>query len=154
MPPRPALPARHRPTARIGRAARNVATLIEAGAMLAAASAAIRWLPFRRVMAAAGWRGVTSPPDDAAGSALRVRWAVERLAEVVPWRAVCFQRGLAAQWMLRRRGIPSFLHYGVDGRAPDGISAHVWIMLDGLPLLGGAESARHACVMIRPDAAR
>lgn len=131
---------------------RSVPVLVEALPALIAASLAIRWLPFRRVMALADWAGTRPTPEDTAPRVRRVRWAVERWANIAPWRAVCFQRGLAAHWMLRRRGIPSFLHYGIDGRAESGISAHVWVVLDGKPLLGGSEAARHTCVSIRPQA--
>lgn len=143
-PPRPM-------SARAKRLAGNLAAAIEAGAVLAVASVAIRCLPFPRLLAAAGWRGRGGRPDDAAATARRIRWATDRVADVAPWRAVCFQRGLAAHWMLRRRGIPSFLHYGIDGRAPGGMSAHVWVTLDGEALLGGADAARHARVLTRPD---
>ena len=148
------MPSRHAssPARRIGRTARNLLTLLEAAVLLAIASAAIRWLPFRRVMAAADLRRRSTRSDPAA--ARRVRWAMDRAADAAPWRAVCFQRGLAAHWMLRRRGIASFLHYGINGNAPTGISAHVWVVVDGVPLLGGPEAARHQCMMIRPDPAR
>lgn len=151
MPSRRAHPAPRPLAQRISRAARNLATLAEGAVMLAVASLVIRWLPFRYVMTAAGWRGVSRHFLDAPATARRVRWAVERLADAAPWRAVCFQRGLAVHWMLRRRGIPSFLYYGIDGRTAAGISAHVWVMLDGDALIGGADAARHACVMIRPE---
>jgi hypothetical protein len=119
--------------------------------MLAAVSLAIRWLPFRHVMAGAGWNGSADRASNHAATARRVRWAVDKVADAAPWRAVCFQRGLSVHWMLRRRGIPSFLHYGIDGQAPKGISAHVWVVLGGEPLIGGEDAARHACVMIRPE---
>ena len=126
---------------------RNLDVLAEAGAALLLASFAIRWLPFTRVLRLADWRG---PARRAAGTELsaRARWAVDRLADAVPWRAVCFQRGLALHWMLRRRGLPSLLHYGV-GRT-DGVSAHVWVSLDGKVLIGGAEAARHPGMLVRP----
>lgn len=137
--------------AQLGRAVTNAAVLSEALAALVVASLAIRWLPFRRTMALAGWRGAARGVRDPGPPSRRVRWAVERWADLVPWRAVCFQRGLAAQWMLRRRGIASLLHYGIDGRTAGTLSAHVWVEIDGIPLLGGAESARHTAVMVRPE---
>ncbi|MDB5694919.1 MAG: hypothetical protein JWN21_462 [Sphingomonas bacterium] len=128
-------------------AVHNADVLAEAGAALILASLAIRWLPFARVLALAGWQGAPRRVD--AALARRARWAVDRLADVVPWRAVCFQRGLALHWILRRRGMASLLHYGV-GREGDGVSAHVWVSLDGAVLIGAEEAALHPCLLVRP----
>src|SRR4051794_24590407 len=85
----------------------------EALASLVWASLAIAFLPFRKVAGMASTapsRPVTSLDT---GLPRRIRWAVDAWARRVPWRAVCFQRGLAAHRMLRRRGYGSILHYGV-----------------------------------------
>ena len=49
---------------------------------------------------------------------------------------MCFQQGLAAQLMLRRRGIPSVLYYGAaqDG---SGLHAHVWVRDGDIDVIGG-----------------
>jgi hypothetical protein len=51
--------------------------------------------------------------------------------------------------MLRRRGMPTLLHYGV-GRAEKKLSAHVWVSLGGEILAGEEEAARHACLVTFP----
>src|SRR5262245_60761568 len=88
--------------------------LFEATAAIVLASVAIAVLPFRIVVRSAAWPRRRPPVGPHARSAIRerVRWAVTASARRIPWRAVCFQQGLATQWMLRRRGIPSTLHYG------------------------------------------
>lgn len=118
--------------------------LLEALAMLAGASAAIRLLPFRRVAAAAGTWGRSTrraPPD--VGRTVR---AVEAWARRVPWKAVCFQQGLALHLLLRRRGVRSVLHYGVRQSPGEGLAAHVWVSVGGHPVIGGGEAPRFQCL--------
>lgn len=126
--------------------------LAEALAALALASLAIALLPFRRVAAAASVRGPRGPRTDAE-MVRRVRGAVQGWAKRVPWKAVCFQRGLALHWMLRRRGIRSVLLYGARHQG-EGLAAHVWVDVDGETVIGGEEAPGFACLArFPPDAA-
>lgn len=123
--------------------------LAEAAAALALAALAIRLLPFRRLdrMLDAGKR--SRPADDPA-AAERIRWAVEAVSRHVPWRAMCFQQGLAAHWLLRRCGIDSRLHYGVASASDaGGIAAHVWVTIGGAVLVGG-DVAPFRCLKTYP----
>lgn len=129
--------------------------LTDALLVLVLASIAIRCLPFRRVMAAAGYRGPGNASSGDHGPAIAAaRRAVERWAAIVPWRTMCFEKGLAFHWLLRRRGIASFLHYGIGERRRDSLSAHVWVTVDNAVIIGAGAVARHACVMIQPTPAR
>ena len=120
----------------------NKLVLAEALATLALVSLAIRLLPFRTVVkwAKAGAAAPAMTADEKT-MVIRCRWAVEKWAERVPWRTVCFQKGLALHIMLRRRGIDSTLHYGVMQNAEDGLKAHVWISESGLIVMGGEIAA-------------
>lgn len=122
--------------------------LAESLTALAAASAAIRLLPFRTVAAAASRGKGRASGDEARLS--KLRWAVNAWAKRVPWRAVCFQRGLAFHWMAQRRGIASRLHYGVRTKPEGGIAAHVWIRVGGRDWMGGEEAQGFGCVAIFP----
>jgi len=118
--------------------------LAEALAALALASLAIALLPFRRVAAAAsspGRKAARADPE----TVRRARSAVTGWARRVPWRAVCFQKGLAVHWMLRRRGIPSVLLYGAR-RDGEGLAAHVWVDVDGETVIGGEEAPNFTCL--------
>jgi hypothetical protein len=132
----------------------NWRVLGEALVTLAAASLAIRLLPFRRTVELMQGSGGRPEPDRATAERLtnQCRWAVTRWADLVPWRTVCFQRGLALHLMLRRRGIPSTLHYGVAQDGPKGLRAHVWISSEGRPVLGVEEAAGFACLATFPAA--
>ena len=129
----------------------DIAMLAEALAALALASLAIALLPFRRVAAAASAPGRVPERADPE-TVRRARSAVTGWSRRVPWRAVCFQKGLAVHWMLRRRGIPSVLLYGVrnDG---DGLAAHVWVDVDGENVIGGEEAPTFACLARFPPEA-
>lgn len=118
--------------------------LAEALAALALASLAIALLPFKRIAAAASAtrRGPVRTDSE---TVRRARSAVTGWARRVPWRTVCFQKGLALHWMLRRRGIPSVLLYGAR-RDGEGLAAHVWIDVDGETVIGGEEAPNFACL--------
>jgi hypothetical protein len=124
---------------------------VEALASLVWASFAIAFLPFRKVAGMASKAPARPAVSLEAGLPRRVRWAVDAWARRVPWRAVCFQRGLAAHRMLRRRGYGSILHYGVAQRDVKGLSAHVWVSLDGRPVIGGEEAPEFTCLATFPE---
>lgn len=121
--------------------------LVEAVAALAAASAAIRLLPFKQAVRLGSRplasKRATDQTDDAC-------WAIEAAARRVPWRAVCIQKGVALQWMLRRRGVDARLHYGVARDQAGGIEAHVWVAAGDRVVIGGDEAERFPRVATFP----
>lgn len=125
---RPALPVRdHRRRA-------SAALLAEAGAAIAVASLAIRLRPFRTIAARLDRPRVKSEPADGE-TAYWLRRSVKAWGRRLPWRAKCFEQGLAAAWMLRRRGLAYALHYGAapkNGR----LEAHVWVTSGETPIVG------------------
>ena len=135
---------------------RDRVLLAEAACALTAASIAIRMMPFRKVVDAAGTGGPVRPENGAGTSAeiSRVRWAIEAWARRLPWRVVCFQKGLALHKLLQRRGIASLLHYGVAQDAERGLTAHVWVTYGGKPIIGGDVAADYACLATYPTAAQ
>ena len=56
-----------------------------------------------------------------------VGWAIERAADWLPGKTVCFPRGIAAQIMCRRRGIDTIMYYGAALDLVAGLTAHVWV---------------------------
>lgn len=68
--------------------------------------------------------------------AKEIGWAVTSAARYVPFRAVCLQQALAAHAMLRRRGIPSVMHFGVARGADDSLQAHAWLDASGVQVTG------------------
>jgi hypothetical protein len=109
--------------------------LAEAGAAMLAASLAIRLVPFRRIAAhfdRPPARSVTATTDQA----YWVRRAVSAWGRRLPWRAKCFEQGIAAAHMLRRRGLGYTIHYGAS-QADDRLAAHVWVTSGNCDVVGG-----------------
>lgn len=114
--------------------------LREATVMLLLAQLAVRIVPAARLFT---W--VSRRPRRikrfAADEIEWVSWSVETIGEK-PWmKALCLPRALAAQTMLRRRGIASRLCLGVarDGGA---LAAHAWIEIGQDMIVGGAEATQ------------
>jgi Transglutaminase-like superfamily len=119
---------------------------IEATLALIAARLAVRLLPTARIIA---WASRPPRRPDRFAAAVIVE-AVSRVVDQVgarPWmRASCLPRALAAQAMLRRRGVASRLCLGAarDGGA---LAAHAWIELGDEVIVGGAEQPRFTRVV-------
>lgn len=110
--------------------------LAEAVVALAASALMVALLPFRRVTGSVRpLRGETADPETQALLARRVAWAVAAAGRRVPWRAKCLEQGVAAHWLLRRRGVPAVLHYGV-ARQPGGLLAHAWVRAGAIDVVG------------------
>lgn len=121
------------------RAPRHWGTIAEAGIALAAASALTRLLPFHRFISL-GARPLPARGREADATIARI---VDALADRIPFRAVCLQRGIALQWMLRRRGVDAVLHYGIELPGDETeLSAHVWVSVDEKVVIGAPQHQR------------
>jgi len=114
------------------------ALVVEASITLLLASGQIAVLPFRYLaqLAASRMRQPEPSPEECIRIIERIRWAIITCAQRLPLRALCFEQGLAAQRMLRRRGIASVLYFGA---APDDqrqLTAHVWVRFKNLDVIG------------------
>jgi len=122
---------------------------LEAAVVLMGAALALKLVPFRRVVRWGGFRASEPPPGKQSslparhpGSPGQVGHAVQRAARHLPLNLLCLPQALAAQWMLRRRGIASTLHFGMakssEGECP--MQAHAWLTVAGLGVVGIAAS--------------
>lgn len=121
--------------------ARDRLLRIEAAAYLLAARAAIRTVPFRWLVRVFE-RTPHKPEVEGEARAERredVRQAIHRAAQRLPGETVCFPKAVAAQAMLRRRGIGTTLCYGASTSAGTGLAAHVWLV-DGEHAVTGARA--------------
>jgi hypothetical protein len=114
----------------------------ETVACLLAARLALAFLPFRRIV------GAVSRPS-------RKRQVLDRerrLARLTVKRLIfsayrrfpgttCFQRALAAHFMLRRRGVNTTLYYGATSLSERGLTGHVWLQ-DGAEFVVGRSAAK------------
>jgi hypothetical protein len=120
--------------------------LVRASVLLGFASAAVALLPFRLAI-----RFGSVPLGLANCSPEDCIWAVEAAARRLPWRTLCIEKGLAAQRLLRTRGVNAVLHYGARHHPATGkLEAHVWVTVDGRPVIGGAEAPDFAPIATYP----
>jgi hypothetical protein len=129
--------------------------IMEAIFYLAVSGLAIAVLPFRQVGRLAAWRSRRSEParQTRCAEIRRIRWAIVATARRVPWSIRCFQEGLAAQLMLRRRGVSSVLYYGAVPDQSGGLCAHVWVRAGRVDVLGSGTSSRFALLATFPPQA-
>jgi hypothetical protein len=112
----------------------------EAALCLIAARIAVRLLPPGFVLRWAS-RPLKRPRLLSGFEIDRVARSIETAASKRWVGAVCLPRALAAQTMLRRRGIASVLCLGV-ARGDTGLSTHAWLEIGQDIIVGGAERDR------------
>jgi len=120
--------------------------VMRASMMLGLASAAVAILPFRLAI-----RFGSVPLGASGGSADDCVWAVQAVSRRLPWRSACIEKGLAVQRLLRSAGTNALLHYGArhhPGTAK--LEAHVWVTVDGRPVIGGEEAKDFALIATYP----
>jgi hypothetical protein len=122
--------------------------LLRAACVLSAASAVVALFPFRRSI-----RFGSIPLGRARPSlATDCVWAVEIVARRLPWRAMCIEKGLAVQRMLRSSGVDAVLHYGARlSLQMRQLEAHVWVTVDGHTIIGGEEADDFAPIAVYPE---
>ena len=111
---------------------------IEAVVQVTRASVELRVLPSRRTVRLLGAHQPAGAdaqvPDDRLREALQIGGAVSRVSRRLPWHPTCLRQALAAQRMLRRRGIACKLHLGVT--SPGALEAHAWVTVGGEAVVG------------------
>ncbi|MEL7690796.1 lasso peptide biosynthesis B2 protein [Citromicrobium bathyomarinum] len=123
---------------------RRRALVLEAMAMLGLARAWLVLSPFRNVARTLGSPTSTDEPQlqlesrASLAAARDIRWAIALAASRVPFRAVCLQQAVAAKLMLRRRGIPATVRFGLaPAIAPDTLPrAHAWVSAGKVKVAG------------------
>jgi len=126
--------------------------LVEALACLLAARFLLAVLPFRRL------RRLLERPSKRpalAGEARRrerqqVRRAVFHWHRRLPSLTTCFHRAIAAQLLLRRRGVETTLSYGAARLPGRGLTGHVWLQDGPEPVLGVAAAAGYKILASYP----
>lgn len=112
--------------------------IIYAWILMMAAAIAIRLCDFstlKKLASRSLGKDKLSPNDQKQVIKL-IRSSIAVAARRSPLRAFCFEQGLTAQIMLRQRGIPSTLYYGLKKRSDERIEAHVWVMAGEYPVCG------------------
>jgi hypothetical protein len=76
-------------------------------------------------------------PPSVVKRVLRIGWAVEAVARNAPVAFVCFPQTLAGYSMLRLRGIPATMIYGVARSQEGTLISHAWLTVGDRTVLGG-----------------
>jgi hypothetical protein len=64
---------------------------------------------------------------------------------------MCIEKGLAVQRILRSSGVNAVLHYGARHHSETSrLEAHVWVTVDGRPVIGGEDAPEFASVATYP----
>lgn len=116
--------------------------LLEAFVLTGAARLAVIVLPFKKLAAVMGKHTEESPvyaDETARDICNKVGWAVGLMSSHTPWQSKCFVQALAAQCMLKRRGISSTLYLGVARDGENRLIAHAWLRSGPDILTGGPE---------------
>lgn len=132
--------------------ARTKAMALEAAFALLVARLLVQYVPMRL------WRHHVDTAGDPAPAPLgmprKVGWIVPKVARRLPFHARCLPQAMAAQWMLRRRGVRSRLVFGARrGTAPEtALEFHAWLIAGGECVIGGQELETFT-VLAPPEAA-
>lgn len=124
---------------------------VEAVAALAAARFLFAVLPFAKAAALVRTPHRQAPADSERQALVSsVRRSILTVAPHLPWRAMCLEQGFAAHWMLRRRAIPTVLHYGIRMERGE-LQAHVWVRSDDADIIGCENRSEFAEVAQFPN---
>jgi hypothetical protein len=110
--------------------------VLEALALLFWARIAFAFLPLPIALRAMGQTPAGTTQRAGRGNAEAVGLAVSRAARYAPIKAACLQRAFAAFLMLRRRGLPATVHFGVRHDKGTSLAAHAWSMSANIPVTG------------------
>ena len=114
--------------------------LIEATTLLGLARLALWFVPFRRIVSLLGNMRAESSVELTSAQAARAKqigWAVGTMSRHSLWKYTCLAQAVAAQAMLKRRGVPSTLYLGVAKDDEENFTAHAWVR-SGRAILTGA----------------
>jgi len=111
--------------------------ILEALVYLAAARLALQVFSFAHL---AAFFAHTSPDRsfgaERAKQRTNVRWAIRTACFYLPGVTSCFPQAIAAQAMLRRRGISTVLYYGAATLSTRALKAHVWLQDGSIGIVG------------------
>jgi len=128
----------------------DLALLGESFFLLAISRLALKALPLRVLS-----RHFRKPPTTIRGRdddlINRVRWAVTAIGRRTPFEFVCFPQAIAAQSMLRRRGVASTMYYGVARDGEGKLEAHVWLRAGYVNVVGGERAANFRVLKTFPE---
>lgn len=134
-----------------GRSWRERGLFFEATLGLIVAKLLVHTVPFRWFAPRLGRSQHETPRTIAPAAralAVDISWAVQAAARHLPLGFVCLPQAMAAQWMLRRRGLATTMYFGVAFKADarDSLLAHAWLRAGDKIVTGENEMSRHPAI--------
>jgi hypothetical protein len=117
--------------------------LLRAIAWLAIARIMLVAMPFRRLAARLSAGSDSAQPKPDPELLKRIGRAVAIVANQVPWRSDCFPQTIAARMLLKRHGLASTIHIGVERVGDDELNGHAWLTCGETVVTGGSELHRY-----------
>jgi hypothetical protein len=106
----------------------------------------VRILPFRRLVPHLGGavkKQAEFKISTSTQSAKEMAALLNSLTRYLPWNATCLMQVLAAQFWLKRHGIPATIYFGVNtGEDSAAIEAHAWLLCGDEILVGKSEAGQ------------
>jgi hypothetical protein len=123
--------------------------LFEASIFLGLARIIILVFPFRFIARLLGSHMAESPASECYShheTLKTVSWVISVMSRYLPWDCKCLVQAIAAQWMLRIRGILSTLYLGVSKNDSQGLIAHAWLRSGHVTLTGSHEKKQFTVI--------
>lgn len=102
----------------------------------------ILFIPFRKIASLMGKVMKESPEvisPDLLVTAKQITRYIQKISNFTPWQSKCFVQALSAQFMLKNRGIPSTIYFGVAKDVKQQLLAHAWLRCGPEILTGSVE---------------
>ena len=99
----------------------------------------VLFVPFNRWKRSYGYFQCESLKNDVAcyrQELFAIRRSIQCVAKCVPWRSKCLDQAMAAQRMLKRRGLSSTLYFGMVKDQEKKWLAHAWVRCGDQWLIG------------------
>ena len=108
----------------------------------------ILFVPFNKLRKKMGrYKGESKATEDKETykKAMHVSWIVTTVAAKTPWESKCLVQALAAQKMLKNKGISTTIYLGVR-KEKDEMKAHAWLRCGEYYVTGGAIREQYSVV--------
>ncbi len=123
--------------------------LLEATLFMALARPAVLLFPFRRIAPMLGCEQLESPIEITTMQDMKAKqigWAVVTMSYHTFWQSTCLVQAIAAQMMLKIRGIPGTIYMGMAKDREGTLLAHAWVRCGSKIITGAPESGQFTII--------
>ena len=120
----------------------NVLYFFEAWILLHVARLVIFFVPFKKIVLLLGQLKKKVDVSQKMPVLDRVVLGINRASSLSFHRSRCYDRALAAKWMLQIRNIHAVIYFGVAKEQESGLSAHAWVSVGERIVVGGEDAEK------------